>query len=526
MATFSTIAMIGCGSMGGGMALLFAEDGLHVSLSDPSEQAMDQVIAKAEKAGYKGRLKKYNDYDSLCKSLSSPRLLVFSLPHGSVGDKVLEGLTPHLAPNDIILDCGNEHYANTERRQETAKTVGIRYIGCGVSGGYQAARAGPSMCPGGDQSALNDVLPLLEHVAAKDKNGKPCVGTIGKGGAGHYVKMVHNGIEHGMMSAICEAWGIMRKMGMGYEQIGNVFRDWNSQGQLKGTFLVSIGADLSHKRETANDSQEDTTSVAGQGRDHHPLVISEVLDKVVQDVTGEEGTGIWSNTEAIELHVPAFTLNTSHALRLASAYRGDREKANKVYNGGFPPTELDIPDKKAFIEDLRKATYATCLASYIQGMNIIAKADEAHKWDIDYSQVWQIWRAGCIIQADYISDEILAPILQSNPTSPDLNLNFSPRVASDVRSCFPALRRVVVKAAETNQVVPAMGATLEYFKISTGTDLPTAFYEAELDYFGSHMFDKKGEAEPRVKKPMEGKHHFEWKPATSQKEEYGKVYSV
>ncbi|CBX91223.1 similar to 6-phosphogluconate dehydrogenase [Plenodomus lingam JN3] len=525
MATFSTIAMIGCGSMGGGMALLFAEDGVHVSLSDPSDQAMDQVIAKGEEAGYRGRLQKYSDYDSLCKSLSSPRLLVFSLPHGNVGDKVLDGLMPHLSRNDIILDCGNEHFANTERRQEKARSTGIHYIGCGVSGGYQAARAGPSMCPGGDRSALEHVLPLLKHVAAKDKNGNPCVGIIGKGGAGHYVKMVHNGIEHGMMSAICEAWGMMRNMGMGYEQIGNVFKDWDSQGELRSTFLISIGADLSHKHEDSDTSQQDTTSVAKCDR-NHPLVISEVLDKVVQDITGEEGTGIWSNTEAIELHVPAFTLNTAHALRLASAYRGDREKANKMYAGGFPPAKLDIPNQKGFIEDLRKATYATCLASYIQGFDIIAKADRAHAWNIDYSQVWQIWRAGCIIQADYISDEILAPILQSNPTSEDLNLHFSSRVVENVQNCFPALRRVVAKAVETDQVAPAMAATLEYFKISTGTDLPTAFYEAELDYFGSHMFDKKGDADRQVKQPMEGKHHFEWKPATSQKEKYGKVYTV
>jgi 6-phosphogluconate dehydrogenase len=211
--------------------------------------------------------------------------------------------------------------------------------------------------------------------------------------------------------------------------------------------LVSIGADLSHKR----DSGDNSDSKSDNQQQHPPLVISEVLDKVVQDVTGEEGTGIWSNTEAIELHVPAFTLNIAHAFRLASAFRGDREKANKATDGGYPPNELNISDKKAFIEDLRKATYAACLASYIQGMNVIARADEEHKWEIDYSQVWQIWRAGCIIQADYISDEILAPVLKSNPSSEDLNLNFSPRVAKDVKTCFPALRRVVVKAVETDQ---------------------------------------------------------------------------
>ncbi|KAH4111121.1 decarboxylating 6-phosphogluconate dehydrogenase [Parastagonospora nodorum] len=523
MAKFEKIAMIGCGSMGGGMALLFAEVGVHVSLSDPSEQAMDAVIEKAEKSGYNGEVKKYNDYSSLCKSLSKPRLLVFSLPHGGVGDEVLQGLMPHLERDDIILDCGNEHFANTERRQHKVKDTGIRYIGCGVSGGYQAARAGPSMCPGGDRSALNEVLPLLEKVAAKDKNEKPCVGIVGKGGSGHYVKMVHNGIEHGMMSAICEAWGVMRKMGMGYEEIGDVLKEWNSSGELKGTFLISIGADLSHKRVPDSSRPNEKSSSKGE---HHPLVISEVLDKVVQDITGEEGTGIWSNTEAIELHVPAFTLNIAHAFRLASAFRGDREKASKVLNGGFPPSSIDVQDKASYIEALRKATYAACLASFIQGFNIIARADQQHDWNIDYSQVWQIWRAGCIIQADYISDEILAPILKSNPTSDDLNLNFSPRVAQDIKNCFPALRRVVAKSVETDQVTPAISATLEYFKVASGTDLPTSFYEAELDYFGSHMFDKKGDRDANVKKPMEGKHHFEWKPATSQKEVYGKNYKV
>jgi 6-phosphogluconate dehydrogenase len=292
----------------------------------------------------------------------------------------------------------------------------------------------------------------------------------------------------------------------------------------KGTFLISIGADLSHKREPDNEPSSDDKSQPKS--EQHPLVISEVLDKVVQDVTGEEGTGIWSNTQAIELHVPAFTLNIAHAFRLASAFRGDRVKANKAADGGFPPSELNIQDRKAFIEDLRKATYVSCLASFIQGFNIIARADQQHEWNIDYSQVWQIWRAGCIIQADYISDEILAPILKSKPSSDDLNLNFSSRVAQDVKKCYPALRRVVAKAVETDQVVPAISATLEYFKAATGTDLPTAFYEAELDYFGSHMFDMKGDKDKQIEKPMEGKHHFEWKPATSQKKEYGKEYKL
>ncbi|KAF2261213.1 6-phosphogluconate dehydrogenase C-terminal domain-like protein [Lojkania enalia] len=497
------------------MALLFAEDGINVSLSDPAEEVMDGIIERAGKQGYYERVKKFKDYKTLCSSLSKPRLLVFSLPHGTAGDKVLDGLMPYLERGDIILDCGNEHFANTERRQEKCKGTGIRYIGSGVSGGYQAARAGPSICPGGDESALKDIMPLLEKVAAKDKEGKPCVGMIGKGGAGHYVKMVHNGIEHGMMSAICEVWGIMRKMGLAYEEIGDIFSKWDESGELKGTFLISIGAHLSHKREHNKDRKTN----------QYPLVISEVLDKVVQDVTGDEGTGVWSSQEAIAQHIPAFTLSVAHALRLASAFRGDRVKANKITSGGFPSQTLNISDKDAFIEDLRKATYAACLASYIQGINIITKADEEHKWEINYANIWKIWRAGCIIQADYLSDEILAPIfLSSSPASASnptqrINLLFHPHVANDIRSAFPSLRKVVEKAVETDQVAPALSASLEYFKVVTGTDLPTAFYEAELDYFGSHMFDKKGER--GTEGPTEGRYHFEWRPVKSRGEVYG-----
>lgn len=245
-------------------------------------------------------------------------------------------------------------------------------------------------------------------------------------------------------------------------------------------------------------------------------------------MTGEEGTGVWSNIEAIDLHVPAFTLSVSHAFRLASAFRGDREKANEVADGGFAPQQLDIQDKDGFIEDLRKATYAACLASYIQGMNIISRADVEHEWGINYDNVWQIWRAGCIIQADYISDNILASVLKSRSTSPaDINLLFHQHVAKDIRASFLSLKKVVAKAVATDQVVPALSATLEYFKVVTGTDLPTSFYEAEMDYFGAHMFDKKSEAGNKgVKKPMEGKHHFEWKPVRSQSEEYGHASKI
>ncbi|KAI7497264.1 6-phosphogluconate dehydrogenase C-terminal domain-like protein [Hortaea werneckii] len=503
------IAMIGCGSMGGGMAQLFAEKGIFVGLQDPNESIMDRVLDSAAKSGIpKDLIKKYNDYESLCKNLGSPKVFVWSLPHGGVGDKVLDGLMPFLEKGDIIIDCGNEHWENTERRQGKCVTKGIRYVGCGVSGGYQAARRGPSMCPGADDETLSLVLPTLRKVAAKDPDGKACVGRVGTGGAGHYCKMIHNGIEHGMMSAISEAYAFMRiGLGMSLDEIADTYDKWNSDGELKGTFLVWISRDICRK-----------TNPEGQ------RVLDEVEDKVVQDFTGEEGTGIWSNIEAVDKHVPAPTLTTAHYLRLASGNRYQRAFIQKAFGVGdgapndthtqlFPPQKLqDVSDRAAVLEDLRKAVYAACLSAYVQGMIIIDRADREYHFNVDYTELLQVWRAGCIIQADYISNTLLQPIYHSKKTKPaEINPMYEPSVAADLKKSFGSLKKIVAKSIEGDLVIPALSATLEYLKYQTSTNLPTSMYEAQLDYFGSHMYDKKGD-DPEGR-PETGKHHFEWKPA-------------
>lgn len=236
--------MIGCGSMGGGMALLFAEHGVTVLLNDPSEEVVDSVLESGKKQGLQDRLEKHESYDDLCKSLDSPKVFVFSLPHGNAGDTVIEGLHPYLERGDIIIDAANENWNNTQRRQGKLIAQGVHYVGMGVSGGYQSARRGPSMCPGGDEKGIDLVMPLLQKVAAKDAKGRPCVGKVGLGGAGHYVKMIHNGIEHGMMSAIAEAWQIMNHgLDMSYDEIGDVFAKWNSEGELVA-YLCTVAPKL------------------------------------------------------------------------------------------------------------------------------------------------------------------------------------------------------------------------------------------------------------------------------------------
>lgn len=362
------------------------------------------------------------------------------------------------------------------------------------------------MCPSSDSQTFDIVMPLLKKAAAKAPDGTPCVARIGTGAAGHYCKMIHNGIEHGMMSAISEAWGIMDKgLGMSNDDIGAEFHKWNKSGELQGTFLVRIAAEI-------------CLTFDKDGK----RVLDTVEDKVVQDFTGEEGTGIWSNTEAVMQHVPAPTLGAAHFLRLASGNLHERRQAEKNFGSGkmwYAKRMEEVPDKNRddYLNDLRLAVYATCLASYVQGLNIIEKADKQNKFNVDYYALLQIWRAGCIIQADYISTQLLMPIYKDSKTKVNKNPLYEPMIAKAFKRCMTSkedengMKWTIIAALQADLHVPAMSATLEWIKYQTSTDLPTSMYEAQLDYFGAHMYDKKGEDESGM--PTEGKYHYEWKKA-------------
>lgn len=227
------VGIIGVGTMGGALALLFAENGLDVSISDIWDANLDKTVKKAEAAGLGSRIHVCRDYESLCRSLGTPKVFVFSLPNGRPGDAVVAELQKHVVEGDIVVDASNENYRVTQARQEKLRPLGASYIGLGVSGGSFGARHGPSLMPGGDKSAVDKMLPILTKIAARDDNGRPCVANIGMGGSGHFVKMIHNGIEHGVMSALCEAWDIMDKcLGMSGDEIGSVFDSWCADGEL------------------------------------------------------------------------------------------------------------------------------------------------------------------------------------------------------------------------------------------------------------------------------------------------------
>lgn len=505
--------MIGAGSMGGMMTLLCAEHGIEVHMFDPSPDNVNRVLKQAKEAGLDSKTFHQKDYESLCRALpsDSPKIFLLSVPHGSVGDKTIDGLEPFLRAGDVILDASNERWTSTERRQGRLQPMGVHFVGIGVSGGYQAARHGPSISPGASSpEAWDAVWTLLTLLAAKDRSGRPCTARLGLGGCGHYVKMVHNGIEHGMMTALCEVWGIMgRCFGWSYEEIAGVLERWNmdADSPLRQNFLVEIGAEICRTR----DPQDETK-----------FVLSNIRDKVVQDVCEEEGTGTWTVEEAARLHVACPSIAASHMFRVQSAYACRREAAQKAFRDASAaaieptasPTQAQTAEGKLTAASrLRDATYATSLLCFVQGMHLIAAADEEHGWGLNYSDVMQLWRGGCIIQSDAIID-ILDDVYKSDNVDKH-NLLAHPTIAGELARVTASFRELVVDVLRLDAHVPALSASLEYLKYSVSTELPTSFQEAQLDFFGNHMYDLKSEGPGE---PVVGKHHYEWRPARGLKE--------
>ncbi|KAH7254631.1 6-phosphogluconate dehydrogenase [Fusarium solani] len=487
------IGMIGVGSMGAMMSLLLAEKDIHVYYYDPSQSNSEALESHAEKAKLQENIHHYHTHESLCGALSSPRAFILSIPHGNVGDETIDAMLPWLSAGDIIMDASNEHWKATERRQKKLGSEGVEYIGMGVSGGYQSARHGPSICPGGAPEALDKVLPFLEIMAARDKQSRPCVAKLGPGGCGHYVKMVHNGIEQGIMTALCEVWGIMAHgLGMSYDEIGDVFEAWNSQGPLRDNFLVSIGSNICRAKDP-----KDGSSVLGQ-----------IRDKVVQDYDDTEGTGTWTCEEGARLHVCISVISASHFFRLASADAARRNTVSGALGQELRPSKINIDDRDGFIKNLQFATYGSFLVSFVQGLHLISKANAENEWNLNFCHVLQLWRGGAIIQSDEIVDLLEATYRCQDHDSD--NLLGHRRVAQALLETLPSLKDVVLKAIGSDAYVPALAASLEYIKYSSAADLPTSFQEAQLDYFGEHMYDLKRDDPGR---PVKGKHHFEWKPA-------------
>jgi 6-phosphogluconate dehydrogenase len=394
------------------------------------------------------------------------------VPAGKPVDAVIADLRPHLKAGDILIDGGNTLFVDTDRRIKELQGTGIYYVGTGVSGGEEGALRGPAIMPGGNPEAWPLVKPILQAIAAKAEDGAPCCEWIGSGGAGHFVKMVHNGIEYGDMQMICEAYFIMeRLLGMSADEMSRVFAEWN-KGELS-SYLVGITAEILSKKDPETGK---------------PIV------QVILDTAEQKGTGKWTSQVSLDLGVPAPTIADAVFARTLSALKKERVAASGVLAG---PTPKFSGDRAAFVEMIRKALFSSKICSYAQGFQLLRAADHEYHWDLQFGVISSLWRAGCIIRAQF-----LGRIKDAYARNPGLaNLLLDPHFAGVMASYQQDWRKVVAVAAENGIAIPAFMSALAYYDGYRSGVLPANLLQAQRDYFGAHTYQ-------RVDK--EGKFHTQW----------------
>ncbi len=457
--------MVGLGTMGGNLSLNIASRGYTVVGYDLDEEKVRAFDAKSD------ALKGVNSPEELVAALKTPRRIMLLVPAGKPVDDVIAHLLPHLEEGDILIDGGNSFFRDTERRSAELEAKGIRFIGMGVSGGEYGALHGPSLMPGGQESAYREVAPILEKIAAK-VNGEPCVTYIGPRGAGHYVKMVHNGIEYADMALIAETYDTLsRGLGLSADELADLFEEWN-RGELS-SYLVEITGKIFRRRD------EETGK---------PLV------EMILDKAGQKGTGKWTCQNSMDVGVPTPTICAAVEVRVISAFKEERVQAAKVLSG---PKPTPVSDRDGFIRDMRDALYAAKIIAYAQGMALMKHASAEYGYNLNLSEIARIWRGGCIIRARLLED--IRKALAENLELPNLLLAEQFRNAVVERQA--ALRRVVRQGAEWGIPLLAFSTALAYFDAYRSERLPANLIQAQRDFFGAHTYR-------RVDK--EGVFHTEW----------------
>ncbi|MDL1164182.1 NADP-dependent phosphogluconate dehydrogenase, partial [Yersinia pestis] len=405
-------------------------------------------------------------------SLETPRKILIMVQAGQATDATIEQLIPHLDKGDIIIDGGNAYFPDTQRRSKELAEKGFNFIGAGVSGGEEGALKGPSIMPGGQESAYKLVEPILTAISAK-VNEEPCCTYIGPDGAGHYVKMVHNGIEYGDMQLICEAYQLLKDvLGLDAKDLHGIFTEWN-QGELD-SYLIEITADIFSKYD------EETGK---------PMV------DVILDTAGQKGTGKWTSQSSLDLGVPLSMITESVFSRFLSAMKEERVAASKILNG--PKTAAFDGDKAEFIENVRKALFASKIVSYAQGFAQLRVASDEYGWNLQYGNLAKIWRGGCIIRSRFLQN-----ITDAYENNPELkNLLLDPFFTDIIESYQDAWRKVVASAVSLGIPVPGFSSALAYYDSYRTANLPANLLQAQRDYFGAHTFK-------RVDK--EGTFHYNW----------------
>ncbi|HUC93359.1 MAG TPA: NADP-dependent phosphogluconate dehydrogenase [Paenibacillus sp.] len=462
------IGVIGMAVMGRNLALNIESRGFTVSIFNRSREKTDDVMKEA--AGK--NLHPTYTIEEFVESLETPRKILIMVQAGAGTDATIDALVPLLAEGDIIIDGGNAYFVDTQRRSKELEAKGFRFIGTGVSGGEEGALKGPSIMPGGQESAYKLVEPILTAISAK-VNGEPCSTYIGPDGAGHYVKMVHNGIEYGDMQLICEAYHLLTAvLGVNTEELHQIFTEWN-KGELD-SYLIEITKDIFAK--------------------YDPETGKPMVD-VILDSAGQKGTGKWTSQSSLDLGVPLSIITESVFSRFLSAMKEERVAAGKLLKG--PQTQPFQGDKQAFIEAVRKALFASKICSYAQGFAQMRAASEEYGWNLRYGDIAMIFRGGCIIRARFLQN-----IKDAYDKDPELrNLLLDEYFKNVVESYQDAWREVVATAVKHGIPVPAFASAIAYYDSYRSERLPANLLQAQRDYFGAHTFK-------RIDK--EGSFHFEW----------------
>lgn len=465
--------LIGLAVMGENLALNVESRGFSVAVFNRTVSKVDEFI-QGRAAGK--RFVGCHSLEELVSSLATPRKVMMLVKAGPAVDEFIDKLIPLLSPGDVIIDGGNTHFADTERRTKYVESKGLLFIGTGVSGGEEGALKGPSMMPGGSPDAWPLVQPIFQAIAAKvgPQGDIPCCEWVGPGGAGHYVKMVHNGIEYGDMQLICEAYAVLKGvLDLSNDELYDVFDEWN-RGELE-SYLIEITRDI--------------FSVVDEQAGGH------VVDKIL-DVAGAKGTGKWMSQLALDLGMPSTLVTMAVFARSLSALKEARVRASQVLKGPAG-AQVDVGDRKAFIEQVRQALYASKISSYAQGFVQLQAAAAEHKWPLNYGDCALLWRGGCIIRArflDWIKDAFTQdPKLE--------NLLLYPHFTKVVEDAQPAWRNVVITATQLGIPVPAFSTALAYYDGYRSPRLPANLLQAQRDYFGAHTYQ-------RVDMP--GVFHTEW----------------
>ncbi len=470
METLSDIGLIGLAVMGENLVLNMESKGFRVSVYNRTTKKVDDFLS--------GRAKGKNitgthSVEELVKSLKRPRKVMIMVKAGIAVDEMIDTLIPWLEKGDVIIDGGNTHFPDTNRRTAYVEEKGLLYIGTGVSGGEEGALLGPSIMPGGSKAAWPLVKPIFQAIAAKVSDGTPCCDWVGENGAGHFVKMVHNGIEYGDMQLICEAYQVMKDLlKMSADEMHLVFKKWN-EGELN-SYLIEITRDILAFRDT----------------DGKPLV-----DKIL-DTAGQKGTGKWTGIAALDLGIPLTLIGEAVFARCLSAVKEERVEASKILRG---TGSAFAGSRDQFITDLENALYASKIVSYAQGYSLMRAAAGEFKWDLNYGGIALMWRGGCIIRSAF-----LGKIKEAYDNNPGItNLLLDPFFKEKMEKAQKGWRNVVAASVQNGVPVPAISSALAYFDGYRTERLPANLLQAQRDYFGAHTYE-------RTDKPRGEFFHTNW----------------